>query len=147
MRNSVAFRAAAALFLLVAWQASARGQTPALQERIAAKEREELNSLKTGDLALFAGLLADDAVFVDIHGPAGKTEVVEHTAGFRLLEYAMEDVRFVPISETAGLIAYKLTEKGASHGRDFAATVYVSALWVEREGKWVCKFSQETAAK
>jgi len=118
-----------------------------MQQRIVAKESEELDALKNGDLNAFASLVADEAVFLNARGPSSKAEVVKHIAEFKLLDYAMEDVKFVPVSKNSGLIAYKLTEKGASHGKEFTAQVYVSALWIEREGKWVCLFSQETAAK
>jgi len=118
-----------------------------IEEQIIAKEREELDALKTGETDRFAGLLAEDAVFVDAHGSADKEEVVKNTADFRLSEYSMEDVRFVPLSVRSGLIIYKNTEKGVSHGREFNAVVYVSALWILRDGKWVCLFSQETAAR
>lgn len=118
-----------------------------LQERIVAKEREELDALETGNMQAFANLLAEEAVFVDARGPVSKAEVVKNTAEFRLSEYAMQEVRFVPLSSKSGLIAYRLFEKGASHGREFAGTVYVSSLWAERNGKWLCLFSQETAAK
>jgi hypothetical protein len=63
------------------------------------------------------------------------------------MEYSMEDVRFVSLSSDSGLIGYKLSEKGASHGREFAAQVYVSAVWTKRDGKWISLFSQETPAK
>lgn len=119
----------------------------ALQQQIVSKEREELDSLKTGGLERFASLLADDALFVDAHGPASKAEVMENVSGFRLLDYSMENVRFVPFSAESGLITYTVTEKGISHGKEFAAHVYVSAVWAKRAGRWVCLFSQETAAK
>jgi hypothetical protein len=118
-----------------------------IQARIVAKEWQELDALKTGSHEVFASLLADDAVFVDAHGLAGKAEVVAHTADFKLEDYSMKEVRFVPLSAAAGLIAYRLTEKGIAHGKAFSAEVYVSAVWVERAGTWVCVFSQETAAK
>lgn len=122
-----------------------RGES--IQQQILAKEREELDSLKTGDLELFATLLADDALFVDAQGPATKAEVVKHVVEFRLVEYFMEDVTFVSLSTDSGLIAYKITEKGVSHGKEFSARVYISAVWTMRQGKWVCLFSQETAAR
>lgn len=125
---------------------SSPGDDP-MQQQIVSKEREELDSLKTGNLELFGNLLADEAVFVDAHGPASKAEVLKNVGEFRLLEYAMEDVRFVPISAESGLITYRVTEKGMSHGREFAAQVYVSAVWTKHGGKWICLFSQETAAK
>ncbi len=125
---------------------SSKSRGESIQQQIVAKERGELDSLKTGDLELFATLLADDALFVDAQGPATKAEVVKHVAEFRLVEYFMEDVTFVSLSNDSGLIAYKITEKGVSHGEEFSARVYISAVWTMRQGKWVCVFSQETAA-
>ena len=125
----------------------ARSSADSLQQQIVSKEREELECLKTGDLKRFAELLADDAIFVDDHGAASKSEIVEHTAEFRLTEYTIDDVKFVPLSTTSGLISYKIRQRGNSHGKEFTAQVYVSALWAERGGKMVCVFSQETAAK
>lgn len=118
-----------------------------LRRQIVAKETQGLDYLKSGDLKAFADSTSDVAVFVDSHGPASKAEVVEHTAQFRLTEYSMEDIRFVRISADSGLIVYTLSEKGTSHGKEFAAKVYVSSLWAKPGGKWVCLFSQETAAK
>ena len=133
------------LFLLTATAVLAQQET--LQSKILAKERQELDCLKSGNYPEFAGLLADDAIFVDAHGPAGKAEVVKNTAEFRLSDYSMEDVKFVPVSPKSGLLVYKITETGTSHGRPFAAKLYISALWAERKGKWLCLYSQETQAK
>ncbi|HEY6122124.1 MAG TPA: DUF4440 domain-containing protein [Pyrinomonadaceae bacterium] len=118
-----------------------------LQQQIVQKEREELDTLKTGDTMAFAALLADDAVFLNSRGPSTKAEVVKHVADFRLREYSIEDLRYVPVGPRTGLIIYKLTQKIASQGREFSVQVRVSALWTEREGKWVSLFSQETPAK
>jgi uncharacterized protein DUF4440 len=118
-----------------------------MQERAGAREREGLEALKTGDIAHFGELTAEDAVFVDAHGAASKAEVMKNVAGFRLTAFTIEDVKFLQVSERAGLISYKLTEKGVTHGKDFTATVFVSSIWAERGGKLLCEFSQETAAR
>jgi hypothetical protein len=120
---------------------------PSLRDEIVAKERAELDSLKTGNMSVFANLIADEAVFVDTHGSAGKDEVVKNSAEVRLLDYSMTDVRFVALSADSGLIAYRLVESGTSHGKRFNAKVNVSALWLKRGGKWVCVFSQETPGR
>ena len=127
--------------------ALAVGQGSSMQEKGAAKEREGLESLKTGDIAHFGELTAEDAVFVDPHGIASKAEVMKNVAAFRLTDFVMEDVKFLQVSEKAGLISYKLTEKGVTRGKEFTATVFVSSIWAERGGKWLCEFSQETAAR
>ncbi|MGA9474825.1 MAG: nuclear transport factor 2 family protein [Terriglobales bacterium] len=111
------------------------------------QERAGLDVLKTGESAPFNASIAEEAVFVDAHGPATKAEVVEHTAAFRLHDYSMTDVRFVRLGTDSGLIVYTLTESGASHGHDFSARVYVSSIWAKRDGQWKCLFSQETAGR
>lgn len=133
--------------LLVLTFTGANPDADALRDQIVASERAGLDCLKRGDLAAFGEMTADDAVFVDSQGPATKAEVMEHTAGFRLTDYSIEDVPFVPVSAESGMISYRITESGNSHGHDFTARVYVSSLWAKRQGKSVCLFSQETAAK
>jgi len=118
-----------------------------MEQQIISKEREGLDALKTGDLERFGNLTADEAVFVDAQGPASKAQVLKNVAGFTLTDYSMEDVSFVPLSPNTGLISYKINEKGVSHGKEFAAQAYVSSIWTERANKWVCLFSQETAAR
>ncbi len=118
-----------------------------MEQQIVAKEREGLEALKSGDLKLFADLTADDAVFVDAAGPAGKAQVLKNVEGFKLVDYTMDDVKFVAISAKSGLISYTTSEKGTSHGHEFAVQVYVSSIWAKRKSKWQCVFSQETAAR
>jgi hypothetical protein len=95
-----------------AMDARSQSATDSMEQQIVSKEREELDSLKAGNLEVFANLLADDAVFVDAEGPASKEEIVKKVAGFRLLEYSTDGVKFVPISAKSGLITYSITERG-----------------------------------
>jgi hypothetical protein len=126
---------------------AAKDNDVSLEQQIVAKEREGLDALKAGNLERFANLTADDGVFVDAQGPASKATVVKNVAGFTLSEYSMENIQFVPIAANSGLITYKIYEKGASHGKEFAAQAYVSSIWMERGKEWVCLFSQETAVR
>ena len=128
---------------------SAAQQNPKreLEQRIISLERQELDSIKSGNINAFSDLLADDAVFLNSRGFGDKALVLKNTAAFNLEDYSMDDIKVVPLSDNSGLIAYKLTEKGNAHGNEICGTVYASALWAERSGKWVCLFSQETPAK
>jgi hypothetical protein len=126
---------------------AAKANDVSLEQQIVAKEREGLDALKAGNLERFANLTADDGVFVDAQGPASKATVVKNVAAFTLSEYSMENIQFVPIAANSGLVTYKIYEKGASHGKEFAAQAYVSSIWMERGSEWVCLFSQETAVR
>lgn len=147
---AVTLAAIYAAFLLVVQPALTRNappSPPSLQERVVSKEREGMEAIKAGDMEHFSRLIADDAVFLDPHGAGTKAEVLKNVAGFKLIDFTMEDIKFVPVPDNAGLVAYTLTEKGASHGKEFTTRVYASALWAERAGRWVCLFSQETPAR
>jgi ketosteroid isomerase-like protein len=115
-----------------------------LEQRVIDAERAGLDALKNGNLEQFAALTADDAIFVDAQGPATKAKVMKNVAGFKLTDYSIEDVSFLSISANTGLVSYKITEKGVSHGKEFAAQAYISSVWTHRGRKWLCLFSQET---
>jgi hypothetical protein len=118
-----------------------------LEQQVVAKEREGLDALKSGNVELFGNLAADDAVLVDAHGPATKAQVLKNVAEFTLSDYSMDNLQFVPLSPNSGLITYKISEKGVSHGKEFAAQAWVSSIWAHRGDKWLCVFSQETGAR
>ena len=135
-----------AILLLLA-SALASAQDSALQQEVIGHERQELDALKNADYKAFSDLIADDAVFLDPHGHAGKKEVVEHVKNFKLLDYTMSDVHFVHLSDHSGLVTYKLSQHASAAGHEFTTTVFASAIWEKRNGKWATLFSQETPAK
>jgi hypothetical protein len=118
-----------------------------LKDQVVAKEREELEALKSADYEKFASLIADDAIFLNAGGPGTKAQVVENSSHFKLLEFAMDDINFVPLTANSGIVIYKLTQKASSGGHEFTSVVHASATWIERDGKWVSVFSQETPAR
>jgi len=148
MANSTISRGISLVLLTVgAGLAQQALPTGTLRDEIAAQERGGLDALKVGDVTTFANTLADDSVFVDAHGAAGKDEVVRNVGGFRLTDYTMSDIRFVALSTDSGLIVYRMVESGTSHGKEFTAKVQVSSIWMRRGGKWLCLFSQETSVR
>jgi hypothetical protein len=126
---------------------AASSESSPLQRQVVAAEREGLDALKVGNIDEFAKHTADEAVFVDAHGPANKAQVVKNVADFHLTDYSMDDIHFVRLSSKSGLIVYTITEKGVSHGKEFTARAHISSIWAKRGKKWVCLFSQETGAR
>jgi hypothetical protein len=147
MTSSYVSKGVLLVLLTTAFSHAQQRPGDALRDEIVAQERSGLDALKIGDVKAFTDSLADDAVFVDSQGPASKDVVVKNVADFRLREYAMSDIRFVALSADSGLLVYRMAENGTSHGKEFAAKVNVSSIWLRRNGRWVCLFSQETAAK
>jgi len=116
-----------------------------LLEQITAQEHRRLDAWKAGSTAAFADMIAEDAVFVDSRGPEGKAAVVEHTSNSKLKDYFMDNAKLVTFTATSGLITYKRTEKTiAGKNKEVASDFFVSVFWVQRDGKWLCVFSQES---
>jgi uncharacterized protein (TIGR02246 family) len=133
--------------LLLIMLAGGLGGAQGMKDEIVAQERAGLEALKAGDIAAFGDTIAEDAVFVDASGPAGKAQVVKNVAGFRLKEFTMSDIRFVALSADTGLVVYLMNEAGTTHGKEFSAKVHVASVWSKKSGKWLCEFSQETGAR
>ena len=135
------------VILILLMSALANGQDNSLQQQVLGHERQELDALKNADYKAFADLISDDAVFLNPHGHAGKKEVVGHVSDFKLLDYTISDVHFVKLSDRSGLVAYRLVQEISAGGHEFTTTVFASAVWEQRNGRWVTLFSQETPAK
>ena len=122
-----------------------------LTVRIARSELDSPQNLVLGFESILSDVdgntIAEDAVFVDASGAAGKAQVGKNVAGFRLREFTMTDIRFVPLAADTGLIVYVMNETGTSHGKEFSLKVHVASVWSKKSGKWLCEFSQETAAR
>ena len=115
-----------------------------LLEQLTAQERKRWDARKAGSTAAFADLIAEDAVFVDSRGPEGKAAVVQHASDSKVKDYFMDNVKLVTYTATSGLITYKMTEKTiAGKNKEVASDFFVSVFWVQRDGKWLCVFSQE----
>jgi len=116
-----------------------------LLEQLTAQERKRWDARKAGSTAAFADLIAEDAVFVDSRGPEGKAAVVQHASDSKLKDYFMDNVKLVTFTATSGLITYKMTEKTiAGKNKESASDFFISVFWVQRDGKWLCVFSQES---
>lgn len=116
-----------------------------LLEQITAQERKRWDARKAGSTAAFADMIAEDAVFVDSRGPEGKAAVVQHASDSKLKDYFMDNVKLVTFTATSGLITYKMTEKViVGKNKEATSDFYVSVFWVQRDGKWLCVFSQES---
>ena len=92
----------------------------------------------------WSDLVAADALAVYDSGFATKAEVISAIRSMRDVHYSMDDIKFIPISDSAGLIIYRMTQDGQTDEQRFHRQYYVSSLWLKRNGKWVSPFWQET---
>jgi hypothetical protein len=126
---------------------AAASPTPAAvtQADIEAKERQSWEAMKAKNWDGFAAMLADDFVFVGGPGTANKTETVDVLKKMELLEYTLSDFRLVKVDPDLAVITYTATDKSTYDGKTSGGKpIRNSTAWINRGGKWLVVYHQET---
>lgn len=115
-----------------------------LERELLENEKEIWERGSRNDFQGWAKLVSDDALAVYNTGYASKAEVLEAIQGMDAGRYSMENVRIIPVCDSAGLVVYKVTQTWKERGKTLERQYYVSSLWEKRDGKWMSHFWQET---
>jgi hypothetical protein len=107
-------------------------------------EKETCDRSIRRDWSGWEGLISDDALAVYSDGYATKADVLEAIKTMIGGHCVMDKVKFTAISKKAGLITYRMTQDWNEAGKPQARQYYISSLWVNRGGKWISSFWQET---
>jgi hypothetical protein len=121
--------------------------TPAgpTQADIEAKERQVWDAIKAKNWDAFAGMLADDFVIVDSGGVETKAQMMDTIKKYDLTDYTFSDIKFVKVDADLAVITYTATEKSTYDGKPSSdKPKYGSSAWVNRGGKWVAAYHQES---
>jgi ketosteroid isomerase-like protein len=78
-------------------------------------------------------------------GPAKRTEQIDTLGDLKLTEYTSTQMKITPLTKDTVLITYALTLKGTFKGKELMSKNYASAVWVNKDGKWLEALYQETA--
>lgn len=96
-----------------------------------------------GDPDADAALLDDGFVGVYASGFSNKAEhVAPLRAGPAAVRYALDQARLVWAEPGAGLLSYRA--QWLRPGAERSETMYISSLWLHRDGQWRNLFSQDT---
>ncbi len=110
-----------------------------------AKEKEVWAAFEKKDYPGFAALLADDMINVAPEAVFNKAESVKGVTGFVPSDVTFADWKFLPVDKDTGVIVYSVKFKGTVNGEPVPQqSVYSSSVWVNRAGKWLAAFHQDT---
>src|SRR5438270_116078 len=121
--------------------------TPAgvTQADLEAKERQVWDAIKAKNWDAFAGFLSDDFTFVASDGVYDKAKMTDTIKKYDLTEYTFSDIKFVKVDDDLAVLAYTSTEKSSYDGKPTPDKPRFNAsAWVNRGGKWVAAYHQET---
>jgi Domain of unknown function (DUF4440) len=91
-----------------------------LEREIVANEKQMLDLSALKDLEAYGRRLPDDALGVYSDGYASKADVLGAINGMSDLHYSMDNIRVVPVDDTAGLIVYRITQDWIEGGKRVA---------------------------
>lgn len=115
------------------------------QADIEAKERQVWDALKAKNWDAFAGMMSDDFVIVRADGVQTRAQMLEEIKKYDLTEYSFADIKFVKVDADLAIITYTATEKSSYDGRPMPSKpTRATSAWVNKGGKWVGAYHQET---
>jgi len=140
---------------LVLLSSVAFGQTAAtapaatgVSATLIAQEKVLLESVVKHDVKAFSALIAPGAGSVDEGGYMAVAEFIKMFDQAKIDIQTPTDIKVISLGPTAAVVTYTLNQKGTFQGQPVPPTVYATTTWVNRGGKWLAMFHQEsTAAK
>jgi hypothetical protein len=112
-------------------------------------ESQVWDALARGDANADRELLGNDFVGVYSTGFANRSDHADQLVdGPTVAAYVIADPRLIRVSESAVMVCYRAEYRRARDGLPGdEEAMYVSSLWIERDGRWWNRFSQDTPAQ
>lgn len=127
---------------------AAKAAAPLTEADATMKEKQIWESLQKKNYDAFASMLDPDFVLVESEAVDDKAGTVKGVTGFVPADVTFSDWKYVPIDKDAGVILYTTKFKGTSNGKAIPEQhLYCSSAWVNRNGKWLGIYHQETAVQ
>jgi hypothetical protein len=112
------------------------------------KEKAAWETLKKKDYAAFGDMLASDYIEVTDEGVYDKAGIIASVKDFNLTDATFSDWKMLLVDNDAVILTYNATLKATDKGQEVPPGPYRSAaVWVNRDGKWLAFYYQQTPVK
>src|SRR5208337_2091975 len=120
-----------------------------LKDMFASKVRAEWEALKKKDKKAYGELLAEDyqGVEVDNRGERTKIQAINEVVDGNVYDYSLWGFKLIPLGPNAAFVIYEVTMQFPPKAAVRYSRVYISKLWVKRDGQWKELHYQETHVK
>jgi len=120
-----------------------------LENALAAKVRAEWDAFKGKNKSAYASLLADEFVGVedDGEGTRDKLHAMNEVETSNVHGYTLSFFKVVPLYPSAALVTYEITLEFPPKTAIRYKRMYVSELWIKRDGDWKLRHYQETRVR
>jgi hypothetical protein len=128
--------------------AAATPAAPLTEADAIAKEKQIWDALQKKDYDAFGSMLTDDFIYVASDAVYDKAGSINGVKSFEPSEVTFADWKFLPLDKDAGVISYTVTVKGKSNGQEIPPQpLRASSAFVNRDGKWLAIYHQDTEVK
>jgi hypothetical protein len=128
--------------------ASPKAEATVSDSDITAQEKQIWDKIKSKDSAGFAGMLADDFIYIAADGVYDKAGTVDGVKNLELTDLTLSDWKVVKLDKDAAAVTYTVSMKGTSNGQPIPdKPLRASSVWVKRGDKWVGVYHQECNLK
>jgi Domain of unknown function (DUF4440) len=113
------------------------------------KIKAEWEALKNKDKKAYGDLLADDFQGVEVDGKGERTrsQAINEVAEENVYNYTLWGFKLIPLGPDAAFVIYESTMQFPPKSAVRYSRVYISELWVKRNGEWKELHYQETHVK
>jgi hypothetical protein len=120
-----------------------------LKDMWEAKIKVEWEALKNKDRKAYSELLADDyqGVEVDGKGERNKIQALNELVGQNVFNYTLWGLKLIPVGQDADMVIYEVTMQFPPKSAIRLSRLYISELWIKRDGQWKEVHYQETHVK
>lgn len=127
--------------------ATAKTSPPLSEADATAREKATWENIKKKDLDGFASMLATDYLEIGGDGMFDKEGIVANLKDLNLEDATFSDWKYLPIDKDAVILTYDVTLKGTYRKQTVPPGPYhAGSVWVNKDGKWVTAYYQETLA-
>jgi len=113
------------------------------------KIKAEWDALKNKDKTAYGALLADDYEGVEVDGQGERTKVqaLNEMVNGNVYRYTLWGLKLIPLGPDAACVIYEVTLQFPPRSVVHYSRLYITELWVKRDGQWKELHYQETHVK
>ena len=121
----------------------------ALKDALEPKVKAEWDALKARDKKAFSALLTDDfeAVEDDGDGARNKIHAANEAEHSNIHNYTMAFFDPIPLASNAAFVTYEVTMEFFPKAIVRYKRIYITEVWLRRDGEWKLRHYQETRVK
>jgi hypothetical protein len=137
-------------FMLAGFVSGQTAQTgeSSITESLTSLEKQSWEAWQKRDGKFFQHFLSDDHLEVGFNGPATKAQVVAFVGSptCTVKNYSVDKFKVVMLDEKTAVVTYHAEQDITCNGTAVPSPVWVSSLYVKRDGRWLNALYQQTQA-